>query len=66
VKLRENVYIFSFVEERQTGVQGLFVIDLNDLHDMGCFYGYSTTNITSACIGAIGTRTDELYTEFRF
>jgi len=64
VKLRDNVYIFSFVEERQGGVQGLFVIDLEHLHDMGCFYGYSAPNITSACIGAVGKRTDELFTVF--
>ena len=55
VKLRDNVFIFSFVEERQPGVQGLFVIDVNSRHDMGCFYGYSPEHITSACVGAIGT-----------
>lgn len=64
VKLRDNVYIFSFIEERQIGTQGLFVIDLEHLHDMGCFYGYGVNNITSACIGAIGKRTDELFTVF--
>lgn len=64
VKLRDGVFIFSFIEERQIGTQGLFVIDLNHLHDMGCFYGYGLENITSACIGAVGKRTDELYTNF--
>ncbi len=71
VKLRDNVYIFSFVEERQIGTQGLFVIDLDHhytdgehLHDMGCFYGYGTEQLLSACVGAIGKRTDELFTKF--
>ena len=64
VKLRDNMYIFSFIEERQIGTQGLFVIDLEHLHDMGCFYGYGEKNITSACIGAVGKRTDELFTVF--
>lgn len=64
VKLRDNVFIFSFVEERQIGTQGLFVIDLENLHDMGCFYGYGVENLCSACIGAIGVRTDELSTIF--
>jgi len=64
VKLRDNVYIFSFIEERQIGTQGLFVIDLEHLHDMGCFYGYGAEHISSACIGAVGTRTDEMVTVF--
>ena len=55
VKLRDNIYIFSFVEERQHGLQALFVIDLNRWHDIGCFYGVSADHMTSACIGAQGT-----------
>lgn len=64
IKLRDDVFIFSFVEERQIGTQGLFVIDLNHLHDMGCFYGYGLEQLTSACIGAIGKRSDDLTTIF--
>ncbi len=55
VKLRDNVFLFSFVEERQHGLQALFVIDLNRYHDIGCFYGVSADHMTSACIGAKGT-----------
>ena len=54
VKLRDGVFLFSFVEERQPGTQGLFVIDVNNSHDMGCFYGYNPERIVSACIGALG------------
>ena len=55
VKVRDNIYIFSFVEERQHGLQALFLIDLNRYHDIGCFYGVSADHMTSACIGAKGT-----------
>ena len=55
VKIRDNIYIFSFVEERQHGLQALFVIDFNLNHDMGCFYGVGKDHVTSSCIGAEGT-----------
>ena len=54
VKLRDNVYIFSFVEERQHGLQAFFVIDFDRLHDMGCFFGVGADHVTSACVGAEG------------
>ena len=54
VKLRDNIYIFSFVEERQHGLQALFVIDFNRCHDMGCFYGVGRDHLTSTCVGAEG------------
>jgi hypothetical protein len=54
VKIRDNVFIFSFVEERQIGLQALFLIDLNKMHDVGCFYGVGSDHLTSACVGAVG------------
>ena len=39
VKISDHQYIFSFLEERQTGVQGLFLIDTDKLLDVGCFTG---------------------------
>ena len=54
VKVRDNIYIFSFVEERQHGLQGLFLIDLNKYHDIGVFYGVSADHVSSSCIGAKG------------
>ena len=55
VKVRDNIYIFSFVEERQHGLQGLFLIDLNQMHDVGSFFGVSPDHLSSNCIGAKGT-----------
>ena len=55
IKVRDNIYIFSFVEERQHGLQALFLIDLNQYHDIGCFYGARANHLASACIGAKGT-----------
>lgn len=54
VKIRDNIYLFSFVEERQHGLQAIFLIDLDKYHDIGCFYGVSADHMTSACIGAKG------------
>ena len=54
VKIRDNIYIFSFVEERQHGLQGLFLIDLNQYHDVGSFFGVSADHVSSNCIGAAG------------
>ncbi len=53
-KVRDNLYIFSFVEERQAGLQGLFLIDLDQVHDVGCFFGVSADHVSSACAGAKG------------
>ena len=39
VKINDHQYIFSFLEERQPGVQGLFLINMDTLHDVGCFTG---------------------------
>jgi len=55
IKIRDGLYLFSFVEERQHGLQAIFLIDTEKCHDIGCFYGVSADHVTSACIGAIGT-----------
>ena len=39
VKITDDVFIFSFVEERQGGTQGFFVINTKELHDVGSFFG---------------------------
>ncbi|MBR2520606.1 MAG: MoaF N-terminal domain-containing protein [Oscillospiraceae bacterium] len=56
VKIRDGVYLFSFVEERQGGVQAIFLIYLDRMHDVGCFYGLSGggDHLVSACLGAKG------------
>ncbi len=58
VKIRDGVYIFSFVEERQGGIQAIFLIDTARMHDIGCFYGVSADHLTSACLGAVGEFAD--------
>ena len=55
VKIRDKVFLFSFVEERQHGLHALFLIDLERYHDIGVFYGVSADHMTSACIGAKGS-----------
>lgn len=38
VKIADNLYVFSFLEERQGGAQGLFLMDLDAMHDVASFY----------------------------
>ena len=54
VKIRDGVYIFSFVEERQAGVQGLFVINLDEMHDVGSFFGVQASGMECYTFGAKG------------
>ncbi len=58
VKIRDDIFLFTFIEERQAGLQGLFLIDLKNLHDVGCFFGVSKDHMSSSCFGAIGTKAD--------
>ena len=39
VKLRDEVYLFTWVEEACNGSQGTMVFNKNTMHDCGCFYG---------------------------
>ena len=59
VKINDHTYIFSFVEERQPGVQALFVMDLDKMHDMGAMFGITDRPeghaLSNSCVGAIGT-----------
>ena len=58
VKIRDGVYLFSFVEERQVGLQAIFLIDMARMHDIGSFYGAGSGRLSSACLGAIGELAD--------
>ena len=42
VKISDHLYIFSFVEERQAGVQGFFLINTETLTDVGSFFGINS------------------------
>ena len=54
VKIRDDMFLFTFIEERQAGLQGLFLIDMKKLHDIGCFFGVGRDHMSSACFGAVG------------
>lgn len=58
IKVRDNYYIFSFVEERQPGLQALFLMDFSKMHDVGSFFGVGKDHVSSACVGAIGKFAD--------
>lgn len=42
VKIRENLYIFTWLEERQAGIEGICLIDLEAMHDVGGFFGINS------------------------
>ena len=59
VKVRENMYIFSFVEERQPGLQMLLLIDMEKLHDIGSWFGVNEVRgMSSGCVGGRGYLAD--------
>ena len=39
VKIADDLYIFTFLEERQVGTQGFFLMDFQKMHDVGSFFG---------------------------
>lgn len=55
VKINDHLYIFSFLEERQSGTQGLFLINTDTLHDIGSFTGINNElQFESYLVGAKG------------
>jgi len=54
IKLREDAYIFQWVEENCNGMQGLVVVNPQLLHDGGFFFGVSRTGLSLNITGAIG------------
>jgi Molybdenum cofactor biosynthesis protein F. len=54
IKINDDLYVFSFVEERQAGTQGLFLINLRTLHDVGSFFGVHIHGIECYVFGAKG------------
>lgn len=58
IEIRDNLYIFSFIEERQAGTQGFFLINLDTLRDVGSFLGINTQgNFECYTVGAKGKMT---------
>ncbi len=62
VKIRDGVYVFSFLEWRQSGAQGFFLMDFWKMHDVGCFFGMEPEGVVCYTIGAKGEWADYLYT----
>lgn len=54
VRINDHVYIFSFVEERQAGTQGFFLINMETLHDVGSFFGIQAHGMECCMFGAKG------------
>jgi len=54
IKIRDDLYVFSFVEERQAGLQSLFLINMKEIHDVGAFFGVSVKGISCKTLGAVG------------
>jgi hypothetical protein len=59
IKLRDDAYLFEWVEENCNGMMGLVVINPDILHDGGFFFGVSHTglslNITGAYMRELGS-----------
>ncbi|NLV50589.1 MAG: hypothetical protein GXY20_07850 [Clostridiales bacterium] len=59
IKLRDDAYMFQWVEENCNGSQGLVVFNPNLLHDSGFFYGLMneqlSLNVTGAFARNLGT-----------
>ena len=54
IKLRDDAYIFQWVEENCNGMQGLVIINPQILHDGGFFFGVSRTGLSLNITGAFG------------
>ena len=54
IKINDHMYIFTFVEERQAGTQGFFLINTETLHDVGSFFGVQATGLECCTFGAKG------------
>ncbi|MDR2656801.1 MAG: MoaF N-terminal domain-containing protein [Oscillospiraceae bacterium] len=39
VKINDRLYIYSWVETEGAGIQGFALMNLLDMHDVGCFFG---------------------------
>ncbi len=54
IKLRDDAYIFEWVEENCNGMQGLVVINPRILHDGGFFFGVGRNGLSLNITGAFG------------
>ncbi|MBP3372284.1 MAG: MoaF N-terminal domain-containing protein [Clostridia bacterium] len=55
VKIKDGLYIFSFLEERQVGTQAVFLMDLDKMHDVASFFSINTDRqLECYTAGAVG------------
>lgn len=55
IKIAPDLYVFSFLEERQGGTQAVFLMDLAAMHDVGGFFGISPSRqLECYTVGARG------------
>ncbi|MDR1328100.1 MAG: molybdenum cofactor biosynthesis F family protein [Oscillospiraceae bacterium] len=59
VKLRDDAYLFSWVEEKCNGNQGVMVFNPNIMHDAGYFYGMSENGVSLTTLGAFSRTAGE-------
>lgn len=66
VKINDHMYIFSMIEERQTGIQGLFLINTEILMDVVSFFGTYVTGMECATAGAKGVKSTLATTTYEY
>ncbi|MDR0999943.1 MAG: molybdenum cofactor biosynthesis F family protein [Clostridiales bacterium] len=61
VKINDHVYIYSWVETEGAGVQGFVLMNLFDMHDVGCFFGINgSSKFECYTFGATGEYVGQL------
>ena len=61
VKIREDIYLMSWVETFGQGVQGSALIDMKNLHDVGSFFGVNREGtLDSHTFAAYGVLSDKI------
>jgi hypothetical protein len=59
VKIADQVYLMTWIETNAQGVQGLALIDLAKMHDVGCFFGITRQQtLDSYTFAARGVRSE--------
>ena len=55
IKIADDLYIFSFLEERQVGTQAVFLMDLAKMHDVASFFSINPDRqLECYTTGAVG------------
>lgn len=61
VKLNDHIYIYSWIETEGAGVQGFALMNLHEMHDVGCFFGINgSSQFECYTFGAIGNYVGQL------